>query len=243
MERLNPVVKAAAILAGALILSFTYSLMLNGLILFLSIVLLLFCSKAKKKTLVKILIPAFLAALAIFFTGCFFSNPGEASQLPKNASLNFALASISGSSFYNGLKLAARILSFAFLGILFALTTDGEEFVQSLIHQCHLSPKYAYGVLAAFHLLPVIREELFRTRLAFKVRGIPVTPFSLRPVFAMLVNTVHWSESIAMAMESKGFSGEEKRTYYHVTKVHWYDWAFFAGLVGLLLLGSFLFPL
>ena len=83
--------------------------------------------------------------------------------------------------------------------------------MQSLIHQCHLSPKYAYGVLAAFHLLPVIREELSRTRLAFRCGGISVTPFSLRPVFAMLVNTVHWSESIAMAMESKGFSGEEKR--------------------------------
>ena len=71
MERLNPVVKAAAILAGALILSFTYSLMLNGLILFLSIVLLLFCSKAKKKTLVKILIPAFLAALESFLPAAF----------------------------------------------------------------------------------------------------------------------------------------------------------------------------
>ena len=42
----------------------------------------------------------------------------------------------------------------------------------------------------------------------------------MKPVFTMLVNSVRWSESVAMAMESKGFCGTASRTYYTVPKVH-----------------------
>jgi energy-coupling factor transport system permease protein len=45
----------------------------------------------------------------------------------------------------------------------------------------------------------------------------------MKPVFTMLVNAVRWSESIAMAMESKGFSGESKRSYYSVPRVCVWD--------------------
>ena len=47
-----------------------------------------------------------------------------------------------------------------------------------------------------------------------------------------MVNCLRWSESIAMAMESKGFDGDGKRTYYYVTRVHWYDGAFLVVLNG-----------
>ena len=50
--------------------------------------------------------------------------------------------------------------------------------------------------------------------------------FSLRPIFTMLVNAIRWSESVAMAMESKGFYGDGPRTYYTVPKVHGYDWLY-----------------
>ena len=58
----------------------------------------------------------------------------------------------------------------------------------------------------------------------------------LGPV-TMLVNSVRWSESIAMAMESKGFCGEAPRTYYTVPRVHWYDLAAAALMVGGVVLG------
>ena len=59
----------------------------------------------------------------------------------------------------------------------------------------------------------------------------------MKPVFTMLVNSVRWSESIAMAMESKGFCGEAPRTYYTVPRVHWYDLAIAALMVGGVVLG------
>lgn len=54
----------------------------------------------------------------------------------------------------------------------------------------------------------------------------------MKPVFTMLVNSVRWSESIAMAMESKGFCGDAPRTYYSVPRVRWYDLAAGAAMVG-----------
>jgi len=244
MEKLNPFLKGVSILVCGLILSFSYSVLLNGGIIAVSLILLLFFSKARLTSLVKILVPAFVAAVSIFFTGMMFTSGSAIAPeaVSKVESLNFEVMSYSMTSVYNAIQLSSRILAFAGLGVLFAMTTDGEEFVKSLMHQCRLKPKYAYGVLAAFHLLPCIREEFAKAQMAFRVRGIPVTPFSMKPVFAMLVNTVHWSEHVAMAMESKGFDGEGARTYYTVTVIRWYDWCFLAVMVSLLVSGTFLLP-
>lgn len=123
------------------------------------------------------------------------------------------------------------------LGILFALSTEGDFFIASLLHQCRLPPKFAYGILAAFHLMPGMAREYAQVRTAFAVRGLKMGPLSMKPVFTMLVNSVRWSESIAMAMESKGFCGEAPRTYYTVPRVHWYDLAIAALMVGGVVLG------
>lgn len=111
------------------------------------------------------------------------------------------------------------------------------------MHQCKLAPKYAYGVLAAFHLLPGIKEEFGNVKMAFKVRGINVSPFSIKPIFAMLVNITYWSENVAMAMESKGFNGDGKRTFYTVTYIKWFDWCFFAAMISMIITGELLLPL
>ena len=56
----------------------------------------------------------------------------------------------------------------------------------------------------------------------------------------MLVNGIRWSESVAMAMESKGFCGDAPRTSYSVPKVRWYDWVLAAVFVGGIILGMLL---
>ena len=53
----------------------------------------------------------------------------------------------------------------------------------------------------------------------------------------MLVNGIRWSESVAMAMESKGFCDGAPRSFYTVPTVHWYDWAGAAVCIGSILLG------
>lgn len=228
MEKINPFIKAITILICGLIMSFSYSIVLNGVVIATCIIFILFFSKAKVSSVFKIMVPAFLAALSIFFTGLWFSNPTlEVGNEVVKGYVNFGNEVYSMASVYNGIQLSTRILAFASLGVLFALTTDNQEFVESLIHQGKLPPKYAYGVLAALHLLPKVREEYAMTRLAYKVRGIKVNTLSPKPLFTMLVNSLHWSENVAMAMESKGFQEDGKRTYYNITKVKWFDLCFF----------------
>lgn len=57
------------------------------------------------------------------------------------------------------------------MGIFFALSTDGELFIYSLMHQCRLSPKFAYGILAAFHLMPNMVREFKNVRIARMLPG------------------------------------------------------------------------
>ena len=52
----------------------------------------------------------------------------------------------------------------------------------------------------------------------------------------LLVKSVRWSEELAIAMESKGFSGEEERTEYLEVRVRLRDWIFLAGCVALTIL-------
>ena len=113
--------------------------------------------------------------------------------------------------------------------MLFSFTTDPQAFVYSLMQQCRLDAKFAYGVLAAWNLLPMIKREYDQTKLAILVRGVKLCPWSMKPLFTALVNALHWAENVAMAMESKGFDGNEARTYYIKLQVRYYDfiWAIF----------------
>lgn len=227
MNGLNPFLKAVSVLIAGLMLAFSYLVSLNLAVCGLCLALLCFFSRAKLSTMAKILIPAMIAAVSLFMTGLLHSSGSGGSVA---GSENFQVAMNSSLSVYNAMQLSTRVLAFAMLGILFSLTTDGELFIQSLMHQCGLKPKFAYGILAAFHLMPHIGEEYRNARMAFETRGIKVGIFSMKPLFAAMVNCLRWSESIAMAMESKGFDGDGKRTYYYVTRIHWYDVAFLAVL-------------
>ena len=129
----------------------------------------------------------------------------------------------------DALAVALRIYAYAFLGMLFSFTTDSQAFVYSLMQQCHLDAKFAYGVLAAWNLLPMIRREYSQIKLALAVRGLKIRPWSMKPLFTALVNAMHWAENVAMAMESKGFDENAERTYYINLSVRCYDflWAIF----------------
>jgi energy-coupling factor transporter transmembrane protein EcfT len=95
--------------------------------------------------------------------------------------------------------------------MLFALTTNSMDFIMSLMQQFCLPPKFADGILAAYHFFPVVRSEYDIVRAALEVRGIRTNPLSRRRVFPILVHALERSESLAMAMESRGFNGAAPR--------------------------------
>lgn len=239
LEKWNPSVKAGTVLVSVILLSFQYLVTLNVLVFSLSLLLVLLCSDVPARRVGAILIPALVAALGLFMMGLYYARGGSVTDtaLDTLSAVPYAVRAAMSRNLYTAAQLATRLLAYAGLGILFALTTDGEFFVRSLMHQCRLSPKFAYGVLAAFHLMPGMVREFRSVRTAFAVRGMRVHALSVKPMFTMLVNSVRWSESVAMAMESKGFCGDAPRSYYTVPRVRWYDWLGSFACVGGIILG------
>lgn len=245
LERWNPVLKAGTILLSVLLLSFQYLISLNLLVFFGSLLLLFFFSKAEKKKMLKLLIPAMIAAFGLFLTGLYYAKGGAISSesLSEISAGPYILQAALSKNIYTGLQLSTRLLAFAGMGILFALTTESSYFIASLLHQLKLSPKFAYGILAAFHLMPGMVREYKEVRIAYQVRGIKTHAWSMKPLFTMLVNAVRWSESLAMAMESKGFCGNAKRSYYFIPRVKIWDLLASLLMLGAIVLGMLFLPL
>lgn len=228
MRKINPSVKAATILLCGLIISFSYSVKWNGILLLVCLISLLF-SRVSVKKMLSILLPATLAAASVFMA-FLVHGEGEAVVIAEG-SKNFLQVSAGAGKLSDAMALGMRIYAYAMLGMLFSFTTDSKDFMYSLMQQCRLSPKFAYGVLAAFHLLPMIRREYSQVRLAYRVRGYRLYPWSLKPAYSALVNAMHWAENIAMAMESKGFEENQERTYYRRIMVRPVDFLWAAGMI------------
>ena len=205
MRSVNPSCKFAGILLPTMLLALFYRPFLNLAVFGLCMALLLI-SRADVKTMLKTLVPVTLTATGMFFTGYFYGS--EASQTLNQQFMGNA-------ALYNGLQLSSRVLAFAGLGLLFVLTTDKMDLVRSLEQQCKLPVKFAYGLLAAWGILPTMQQEYRRTRAAFYARGLSPLAFSPALLIPLFIKAVRWSEALAIAMESKGFGEQPQRTRYY----------------------------
>lgn len=218
IDKINPFYKCISIIISCIFLSFTYSIELNILVFLIYFFTTLFFSSAKLKDLFLFLIPVFLVAIGLYFTGAIFGN-SEVTVYTIGISENMDL-----TSSYNGLQLATRVFAFCGMGMMFTFTTNPLNFVYSLMEQGKLPPKFAYGILASFHLMPNIKREFADVKFALEVRGVHCHPLAFKPVFAMFVNGVLWADALTMAMESKGFDGNViDRNLYTKFKVSFFD--------------------
>ena len=227
MKSIDPAIKFVSLLIVTLILAWKYNLILNTAV-FILCILALMQSRVSLKKIAILFLPVLLAALGMFFTGYKFST---AKAMPVNAKI-FHLGN---SALLNGLTQASRVLSYAGVGGLFALTTDRVDMVRSFKRQFHFPQVFAYGLLAAWGIFPQMIREYKRTKAAFRARGVsafPLSPAFLKP---MLVKAVRWSDALSVAMESKGFDANAKRTEYNPMQVRKKDWLFLASTIIILL--------
>jgi energy-coupling factor transport system permease protein len=167
--------------------------------------------------LVKLLFLLSLSAIGVFFTGVLFRE-------------NQANATNQG--FLYGIHLASRVYCFGTLGGVFIATTSLTELIYSLQQQLRLPPVFAYGLMAAFHMAPLIPKEYRNIQYSLKSRGISYSKLSLKPLIPLMVKSIRWSELLAAAMESRGFAGDEPRTYSVCYTINLRDWFFCLGLLG-----------
>ncbi|QHZ45048.1 energy-coupling factor transporter transmembrane component T family protein [Bacillus sp. NSP9.1] len=134
----------------------------------------------------------------------------------------------------HGLTIALRMLGFVTYGLLFTSTTDLTRFIMSLIHQCRMPPKWAYGLLAGFRFIPLFQSELAQMKAAHKIRGYKQKnswKAFIRYALPLFSQGIRKSERIAVAMEARGFTGTKNRTYYQTTRLYAKDAVYLAGLL------------
>lgn len=241
---INPTVKFIAILIPGVLLSFVYDVFTPLAYLIFLIIVTFTLSDISFKKWIKFFAPFLLFAFGFGWTAALYTNETFAGG---TVLFEFWIMKLTVGGLQTGLSIACRSLCFFAMSLLFIYTTDTTKFMMSLIHQCKVPPKLAYGIIAGYRFLPVFQHELQVLRKAHQIRGIgrlkgikgKLIQFQ-RYSIPLLANGIRKAERVAIAMESKGFTGDPNRTYYHRMTVGPRDWLFLAMMVGTLLVVAFL---
>jgi energy-coupling factor transport system permease protein len=97
------------------------------------------------------------------------------------------------------------------VGAVFALTTDATHLVDSLVQLARVSPRFAYGALAAYQAVPRLADDLATIRHARRLRGLP--EWRPRILVNLLVRAIRHADELAIAMDARGFGSGPRSTY------------------------------
>ncbi|MFS1514330.1 energy-coupling factor transporter transmembrane component T family protein [Chengkuizengella sp. SCS-71B] len=215
LHKINPSFKLMTMVVLFLSVLFIHNInfMLNYTIV--TLLLFLFFSGHPFKRLLLILLP-FLFIFISTATSMVFFGKGDTTWF------KWGLVHITEESFFRGIHLGLRALTFASLGITFALTTRPVYLFYSLMQQMKLPPKYAYSFMAGLRLIPIMFEEFQTIRYAMKVRGVQHKRgfrgfYEKLRVYSipMLSQSIRRAHRVAVAMEAKRFSQVKNRTFYY----------------------------
>ncbi|WP_284140813.1 MULTISPECIES: energy-coupling factor transporter transmembrane component T [unclassified Virgibacillus] len=229
LHQLNPSVKALTIVVTIILLALVFDPITPALLFVWTITLTFIGGQIHWKRYVLYLLPFSILSFGMLWTTLFVGAP---SQNLENVIHLFGL-SFSYEALLTALALALRVLSVAALSLLFIFTTDMVDFILSLNQQMRLSPKIAYGVLAGFRFLPMMKEEWQLLHAAHRIRGARGNGYNerwkhyKRFAIPLLASAIRKAERTAIAMESKGFTGDRNRTYYRQFNVKKQDGFFF----------------
>jgi energy-coupling factor transport system permease protein len=137
-----------------------------------------------------------------------------------------------------GLGLALRVVGLALPGVLLVASTDPVRLADALTIHWRMSPRFAYGALAALRLVPLLVTEFESVRLAQRTRGVEAGRNPVARVrmlagigFTLLVGAVRRGSRLATAMDARGFDSGIPRTNARGSAVRRRDAAFVAGAV------------
>lgn len=240
METVNPAMKACAVLIPGILLGLTFDVV-TPLLYFVFVISITFTlSSISLKKWLKIFAPFPVVALSFAWMAILYASEDFAGG---KVLVSFWVFDITTGSLRVGISLALRSLCFVSLSLLFILTTDPTKFMLSLMQQFRLPPKVTYGILAGYRFLPTFKNELMILRQAHRVRGVgrekglkgKLRTFR-RYTIPLLANGIRKAERVAIAMESKGFTGDWARTHYHRMQIAKRDWIFLFGMISALVL-------
>ena len=142
------------------------------------------------------------------------------------------------ASLRTGAALALRVIGLALPGVLLVASTDPVRVADALTLHWRVSPRFAYGALAALRLAPLLVAEFEAARLARRTRGVeagrnPVAQARLVAgvAFTLLVGALRRGSRLATAMDARGFDSGVPRTNARGSVLRRRDAAFVAATV------------
>ncbi len=145
---------------------------------------------------------------------------------------------VSSQSLLATVSVVTRVLAIALPGVVAFASTDPTEFADALVQHFRTPPRFTFGALAAFRLLPVLGDEWRTLMLARRARGLDAGRSPVRRarlfasgVFALLVSAIRRGVRLATAMESRGFTDRPDRTLARPRPLRRADWVFVAATV------------
>ncbi|HUQ43759.1 MAG TPA: energy-coupling factor transporter transmembrane component T [Candidatus Limnocylindria bacterium] len=225
----NPLVKLAIAIFWLLGLGLTLDLRPPLILALVALVAGIQLGRADLGTLARRIAPLGLAALAIALTNLLFSthNPDPlAHELVRLGPLRVTLEAAQAAA-----GIGARVIAIISVGAVFALTTDATALIDSLVQLGRVSPRFAYGLLAAYQAVPRLADDLGTLRSARRLRGL--REWHPRLLVGLLVRAIRHADQLAIAMDARGFGVGRRSTY---RPVRWTVLDAIVGVAGLAIL-------
>jgi energy-coupling factor transport system permease protein len=236
LGRVSPVVKLAIAVVWLAGLALTVRIAPPLILAVVALVAGLTLGAIPVRALARALAPLWIAALGVGLSNTLFA---AANGDPLATDLaQIGPARITVEAVIGGLALASRVVAIASVGAVFTLTTDSTRLADALVQQGRVSPRFAYGALAAFQALPRFGEDLSALRQARRVRGLR-GGWHPRLLVGVLVLAIRHGDRMALAMDARAF-GSGPRTFYREVRWGWLDAVAAAAALGVLVAALFL---
>jgi energy-coupling factor transport system permease protein len=232
LGQVSPVVKLGIALAWLVGLALTTAIFPPLFLAAVAVAAGLTLGRIPARTLVRVTAPLWLAAILIGVSNTLFNAANgdpTATELIVIGPIRIATDAAVG-----GVAIACRVIAIVSVGAVFSLTTDPTRLVDSLVQQARVSPRFAYGALAAYGAIPRFGEDLATLRQARRVRGLR-GGWHPGMLIGVLVLAIRHGDRMALAMDARAF-GSGPRTFYRPIGWSWLDVVVAVGAVAVLLL-------
>ncbi len=227
LGRVSPIVKLAIALVWLVGLALTLSPWPPLALAIVAVTAGLWLGAIPPRRLARTLAPLWLVALSIgIFNMVFSTSNGDPTA---TTFLTIGPIRLTVEAVTAGVALGLRVVAIAAVGAVFTLTTDSTLLADSLVQQGRLSPRFAYGALAAYQAIPRFAEDLTTLRQARRIRGLR-GDWHPRLLLGVLVLAIRHGDRMALSMDARGF-GAGPRTAYRVVRWSVLDLVVAAGAV------------
>ena len=209
LGRANPLVKLAIVTAWLVGLLFTLDIRPPLILALVALVAGFALGRIELRAYVGRLWPLLLAAGGIVLANLLFS--GQNTDPLATEVLRLGPLRITEEALVAAAGLGARVAAVVSVGAVFVLTTDTTYLVDSLVQLGRVSPRFAYGALAAYQAVPRLADDLTTIRQARRLRGMP--EWRPRILVNLLVRAIRHADELAIAMDARGFGSGPRSTY------------------------------